>query len=91
MIERFSNQEAEYARFIGRGSRFVYNDFGGGYGRLHHSDCGVLNRGGPASYGLHTSVPKVCGDDSAELMAHLRSRDREGPIGCAFCFPDGLV
>ena len=88
MIQKFENQESEYSQFLARGE--VLNDFPG-WRRLHRANCNMLNRAGPASYGLHTSVRKICSDDLRELKAHVaRTIGREGEAYqlCFFCFRD---
>ena len=90
MIVKFENQESEYAQFLARANVFVLNDFPG-WRRLHRGDCTMLNRAGPAPYGLHTSVRKICGDDLRELKAHIaRTIGRQGDAYqlCFFCFRD---
>ncbi len=92
MVQEFFNQESEYDAYL-RGRRaYVFNDFGAGEGRLHHADCAMLNRAGPAAHGNHTSVRKICSYDLASLEVHVRANvGAEGSAyqKCSFCFkPD---
>ena len=90
MIQKFENQESEYSQFLARGEVFVLNDFPG-WRRMHRANCNMLNRAGPASYGLHTSVRKICSDDLRELKAHVAGtigREGEAYQLCSFCFRD---
>jgi hypothetical protein len=90
MVQEFHNQESEYEAFLSAGPAYVCNNLGLGakWHRIHTSDCTMLNRAGPAKYGLHTSVKKACSRNLDELVEWLTARfSPEGTSFryCAFC------
>jgi hypothetical protein len=91
VVDQFFNQEAEYAAYLAEAPAFVCNglDMGAEYHRVHYAHCNSLNRAGPASTGLHTSVRKACSRDLNDLVAWLEANHGGASVGyqfCAFCF-----
>ena len=91
MAIEYHNKETEYRLYMGEGSAFVCNNLGTGPENhvVHHSDCSILNRAGPAKYGLHTSVRKRCSRDLQDLISSLTSEfgaEGQGFRYCQFCF-----
>ena len=91
MVIEFYNQETDYESFLIAAPSFVCNNLGMGMEshKVHHSDCSILHRAGPAKTGLHTSVRKACSRDLDDLVRWLTQRF--GPEGtgfsyCRFCF-----
>jgi hypothetical protein len=96
MVNEYFNQEEEYREFLATGLGFVCNNLGFApeSHRIHRSDCNMLNRAGPAKFGLHTSVKKACSRDLGELVAWVTARYGPEPRGfayCAFCLRGGAV
>lgn len=94
MVIEFFNEEAEYEAFLSGGPGFVCNNLGflPADHRIHRSDCNMLNRAGPAKYGMHTSVKKACSQDLQELVEWIEARyggEGKGYAYCAFCFEQG--
>ena len=91
MAVEFYNQEAEYGLYVSQGAAFVCNNLGTGPENhiVHRSDCSILNRAGPAKYGLHTSVRKRCSRDLEDLVRSLTGEfgpEAQGFRYCQFCF-----
>ena len=86
MVTEFYNQETDYESFLAAAPSFICNNLGMGMEshKVHHSDCSILHRAGPAKTGLHTSVRKACSRDLNDLVQWLTQRF--GPEGTGFTY-----
>ena len=82
MFKIFRNDDTAYEAARHSWAHYIYNDFGGRnptYKKLHHADCRTLD----LKPGLKTtSVPKVCSDSRAELLAWILTN--RGPEGSGY-------